>query len=67
MTKLYICPAKDWRNYKIAYWYDVSLRLWTIQVLNRDNFQVGEALYETNRANAEKTVYDLSVSENIAA
>lgn len=62
MTKVRICPAKDW-SFKVAYWYDRSLRLWTIQVLDRQDNQIGDAQYEANRFHAISLVHALSTNQ----
>lgn len=64
--KVRICPANDW-SYKVAYWYDYSLRLWTITVLDRNGNQIGNAHYEANRFHAFKLVHDLATNNQMTA
>lgn len=64
--KVRICPASDW-SYKVVYWYDNSLRLWTIQVLDRNNNQIGNAHYEANRFHAMTLVHQLATKNEVAA
>ena len=64
--KIRTCPAKDW-NYKVVYWYDNSLRVWTIQVKDRNDDQVGEAHYEANRFHAMALVNQLATKNEVAA
>ena len=64
--KVRICPANDW-SFKVAYWYDNSLRLWTIQVLDRNNDQIGNAHYEANRFHALQLVNELATNSKVTA
>lgn len=46
-------------SYKIDFWYDYSLRVWTIQVKNGNDEQIGEVYYEKLRFHAFNLVDEL--------
>lgn len=59
MNAIRVTPSIDWSFY-VQWWYDRSLRLWTIRRVDKQGNQIGEAEYEAHRVNASKTAHEMS-------
>ena len=49
-------PEFDDNTHSIDAFYNRNIRLWTIQLLNKERLQIGEAEYEPNREFAIKRI-----------
>ena len=50
---------------KIDAWYDVHTKLWIIQKLNKDDFQVGDAIIVHGKKDAMRVKKELEAEYNI--
>jgi hypothetical protein len=52
------------KTYTIDRWYDRSLRSWIIQLMDENDFQVGEAVFVYSKKEAFDTPLDYMISLN---
>lgn len=57
--KNYEAPEFDETVATIDCWYDRHERLWVLQKLNKDGYQVGDAMYVYGKKDAKKFADDL--------
>lgn len=59
------CDEFDEVVVKIDTWYDRHTRLWVTQKLNKDGFQIGDAVYTYGKKDAIKVTEELKAKYNI--
>ena len=58
-------PAFDEKIVRIETWYDRHTRLWVTEKLNKDGYQIGDAIYTYGKKDAMSLTKELEAEYNI--
>ena len=58
-------PSYDMTPVKVEKWYNRSEKSWVIQLLTKDNFQIGDAIYIYSKAEAIREEEELKKEYNL--